>query len=151
MYQRILLAVDGSRASELALRQAAIIAHATGSEVEALFVADNSDVFFGLSFYNPAKVMEGVLSFGREALAGAAACLESAGIKNTTVLLERPLAPGKISATLVAEADAWNADLIVMGTHGRRGVGRLVMGSVAEGVVRKTNKPVLLIRSESED
>lgn len=61
------------------------------------------------------------------------------------------MSPGKIADTIVAEADARNADLIVLGTHGRRGVRRLVMGSVAEGVIRQSNKPVLLVRSEKED
>jgi nucleotide-binding universal stress UspA family protein len=151
MYQRILLAVDGSRSAELAVSQAIIVARATASEVEVLFVADNSDVFFEMSFYNPAKLMDGVLVFGGKALSAAAESLKAAGVQYTTKLLERPVSPGRISATIVAEADAWNAGLIVMGTHGRRGVKRLVMGSVAEGVLRKTNKPVLLIRSEIEE
>ncbi|MCY1219013.1 hypothetical protein D3C86_1974000 [compost metagenome] len=63
---------------------------------------------------------------------------------------EKPVAPGRISLTIVTEADAWNADLIVLGTHGRRGVRRLLMGSVSEGVLAKTSKPVLLVRSEVE-
>jgi nucleotide-binding universal stress UspA family protein len=56
---------------------------------------------------------------------------------------------GRNAADLIAaEADAWPADLIVVGTHGRRGVRRLLLGSVAEGVVRTATKPVLLIRGE---
>lgn len=46
---------------------------------------------------------------------------------------------------IISEAESWLADLIVIGTHGRTGVTRLLMGSVAEGVVRETNVPVLLI------
>ncbi|MNF13821.1 Universal stress protein family protein [compost metagenome] len=60
------------------------------------------------------------------------------------------MAPGRISTTIAVEADKWNADMIVMGTHGRRGVRRLLMGSVAEGVLSQTSKPLLLIRSEIE-
>ena len=53
----------------------------------------------------------------------------------------------RIATAIVEEAAAWGADLIVIGTHGRRGFEHLVLGSVAEGVVRRATVPVLLIRS----
>ncbi|MBB1631085.1 universal stress protein [Cupriavidus sp. UME77] len=151
MYQRILLAVDGSRSSELALSQAITVAKATGSEVKVLFVADDNDVFFTAGSYDPRKLMEGILAAGRDALAAAAARLADAGIPHSTLILEKPVSPGQISTTIVEQADRWNADLIVIGTHGRRGFRRLVMGSVSEGVVHKSNKPVLMVRSEIEE
>lgn len=150
MYQRILLAVDGSQSSGLALSQAIILATATGAEVKALFVADDSDAFFDVAYFDARALMESIRSFGRKVLTEAEGKLEAAGIRHTTQLVEKPVAPGQISSTIVAQADAWNADLIVLGTHGRRGVRRLLMGSVSEGVVGKTNRPVLLIRSEIE-
>ncbi|WER49089.1 universal stress protein [Cupriavidus sp. WKF15] len=150
MYQRILLAVDGSQSSDLALSQAIILASATGAEVKALFVADDSDAFFDAAYFDARAVMEGILAYGRKALAEAADKLEAAGIRHTTQLVEKPVAPGQISSTIVAQADTWSADLIVLGTHGRRGVRRMLMGSVSEGVVSKTSRPVLLIRSEVE-
>ncbi len=150
MYQRILLAVDGSQSSDLALSQATIVAKATGAEVKALFVADDSDAFFDVAYLDAKALMEGIRSFGRKVLAETAGKLEAAGVTHTTQLVEKPVAPGQISSTIVAQADAWSADLIVLGTHGRRGVRRLLMGSVSEGVVGKTNRPVLLIRSEVE-
>lgn len=70
-------------------------------------------------------------------------------MRHTTKLLEKPVSPGRISLTIVEEANQTSTDLIVLGTHGRRGLKHLVMGSVAEGVVRKTNKPVLMVRSET--
>ncbi|AXV76740.1 MULTISPECIES: universal stress protein [Ralstonia solanacearum species complex] len=150
MYQRILLAVDGSHASELALHQAILVGKASGAEVEALFVADNTDAFFDPIGYDALGAEARVLEYGRETLAQAAAKLESAGVRHTTKLMEKPVSPGQISATIVEEANESNADLIVLGTHGRRGLKHLVMGSVAEGVVHKTNKPVLMVRSETE-
>ncbi|CCF95753.1 universal stress protein [Ralstonia solanacearum] len=150
MYQRILLAIDGSHASQLALEQTAMIGQATGAEVEALFVADDTDAFFDPVGYDAAALAERILEYGRETLAQAAARLQAAGVHHTTKLLEKPVSPGKISATIVAEADTSGADLIVLGTHGRRGLKHMVMGSVAEGVVHKTNKPVLMVRSEAE-
>jgi nucleotide-binding universal stress UspA family protein len=151
MYQRILIAVDGSHSSDLALSQAITVAKATGAEVRAVFVADDSDLFFEVSHIDNESLMKSIASYGNGVLVATSNRLSEAGIRCSTRLLEKPISPGKISATIVAEADAWPADLIVLGTHGRRGVRRLVMGSVSEGVVRKTHRPVLLIRSEMED
>jgi len=151
MYQRVLVAVDGSHSSDLALSQAIEVAKPIGAEVRAVFVADDSDLFFEISHIDNEALMKSIASFGNDALEAACKRLTGSGVRCSMQLFEKPISPGKISATIVAEADAWNADLIVLGTHGRRGVRRLVMGSVSEGVVRKTSKPVLLIRSEVED
>ncbi|MBP0618561.1 universal stress protein [Cupriavidus consociatus] len=150
MYHRILLAIDGSRSSDLALSQAIIVARATGAEVKALYVVDDSDVYFEASYFDPREVVTTLAAHGRKALDAATARLGEAGIRSTAQLDEKPVTPGRISSTIVAEADAWNADLIVMGTHGRRGVRRMLMGSVSEGVLARTSKPVLLVRSEME-
>lgn len=151
MYQRILLAVDGSHASYLALHQAIVVSKATGAEVEALFVADSSDITFDMVGADSIAYANQVVNYGRDTLAEVSKKLDAAGVKHSTKLLEKSIAPGQISATIVAEANETAADLIVLGTHGRRGLKHLVLGSVAEGVVRKTNKPVLMVRSEVEE
>jgi nucleotide-binding universal stress UspA family protein len=69
-----------------------------------------------------------------------------AGIKAETKLIEATPPGARIASMIAAEAKAWPADMIVIGTHGRRGVDHLLMGSVAEGVVRISPVPVLLIR-----
>jgi nucleotide-binding universal stress UspA family protein len=53
---------------------------------------------------------------------------------------------GQIADVILNEARKWRADLLVMGTHGRRGFSHLLLGSTAEGVVRASAKPVLLVR-----
>jgi len=151
MYQRILLAIDGSHGAYLALHQAIVISKATGAEVEALFVADSSDATFDMVGTDSIAYAKQVVEFGRDTLADVAKRLDAAGVMHSTKLLEKFVAPGQISATIVAEANETGADLIVLGTHGRRGLKHLVLGSVAEGVVRKTNKPVLMVRSEVEE
>lgn len=151
MYRRILLAVDGSRSADLALAEAARVAKATGAEVEVLFVADDSDLFLGAPPSDPAKLRQGIVALGRRTLQAAAETLETEGVPATTKLIEQPVAPGKFAATIVAEADRWGADLIAMGTHGRRGINRVVMGSVSQGVIRGTARPVLLTRSPGEE
>ena len=54
------------------------------------------------------------------------------------------------AAEILAEADRWGADLIVMGTHWRHGLAHLILGSVAEGVVQRSNVPVLLLRASDD-
>jgi len=151
MYERILVAVDGSNSSNLAIAQAILIAKECGAEVNALFVADDTELFFGVSYPDPNDLMREVMTFGQKVLADAARRFEAEGVRCACRLLKRQVSPSRISDTIVGEACSWSADLIVMGTHGRRGLRRLVMGSVAEGVVRKTHLPVLLIRSELKD
>ena len=151
MYQKILLAMDDSHASELALSQAIILAKATGSEVKVLFVA--SDETGGLTGHAGMSTGIPELSdIGQRTLADATKLLQGAEIVHATQLSQqRNIPPAQIHEVIVAEADAWGADLLVLGTHGRRGVRRMIMGSVSEGVVSKTTKPVLLIRSSLED
>jgi len=151
MYQRILVAVDGSKSSDLAIEQAITLSKATGADVKALFVADDSDLFFDISYMDPSVLMNEIRTYGEKSLAAAAERFRAAGVLNATLhLVERPTSPGQISDTIVAEAERWKADLIVLGTHGRRGMRRMVMGSVSEGVVSKTELPVLLIRCVAE-
>lgn len=149
MYQKILLAVDDSHASELALSQAIILARSTGSEVQALFVVSSETG--GLIRKEGTSTEPEISATGQRALADAAKLLQAAGIIHLTKLSESHVLPDQIHEVIVAEADAWNADLVVMGTHGRRGVNRMVLGSVSEGVISKTAKPVLLVRSALED
>jgi nucleotide-binding universal stress UspA family protein len=65
-----------------------------------------------------------------------------------SVLVEKFIGP--VAEIIVSQAKKQRADLIVIGTHGRRGVTRLVMGSDAEGVVRRSPVPVLLVRSREQ-
>lgn len=56
---------------------------------------------------------------------------------------------GQVSDVIEEEAELWNADLIIVGTHGRRGFRRLLLGSVAESLARISTKPVLLVRAQA--
>jgi len=70
------------------------------------------------------------------------------GIEAATKLIEIKRAGDRVTDMIAKEADNWPADLIVISTHGRRGFNHLLMGSVAEGVMRIATKPVLLIRGQ---
>jgi len=149
MYERILVAVDGGPSSDLAIAQATGLAKALGAEVKVLFVVDDSEMFLDAGFVDPQQIMDGLISLGKKALAAAARRLQDAGVRFQTELADKPTVPGDIAGTIVRHAEHWPADVIVMGTHGRRGVRRVIMGSVSEGVVAGTGKPVLLIRGET--
>ena len=99
--------------------------------------------------------MEGALAYdpgiigalkkaGRRILAGAAADAKKRGVRAKTVLAEN--VAGRVADAIVRQAKKSRASLIVIGTHGRRGVTRMVMGSDAELVVRYAPVPVLLVR-----
>ena len=148
MYERILVAVDGGPSSDLAISQAVGLAKSMHAEVKVLFVVDDTELFFEPAFIDPEEIMRGMLSVGQKAVSSAARRFENAGVRCLTELAERPVSPGDLSGTIVHHAEQWPADLIVMGTHGRRGVRRVIMGSVSEGVVSRSSKPVLLIRGE---
>lgn len=147
MYQRILVAMDGGAASELALEQAMVIARAADAQVEVVHVVDDRSPFMDVTGLDPVRLIEDLATAGESVLAGAAGRLAMAGVRHQTALLGRPMVDGDIAATIAREANAWGADLVAMGTHGRRGMRRLLMGSVAQGVIAQTHAPVMLVRA----
>ncbi|SDD84911.1 Nucleotide-binding universal stress protein, UspA family [Cupriavidus sp. YR651] len=149
MYRRILLGIDGSPSSWQALQQAVSMAQATNAEVCAMFVADDSGLLFEIPLSDRPRLMADVIAYGKRVLAGAGACLSAAGVRWSSRLVEAPGMPARIAEAIVAEADHWSADVIVMGTHGHRAVRHMVLGSVSERVVSKTVRPVLLVRDPS--
>jgi nucleotide-binding universal stress UspA family protein len=89
--------------------------------------------------------MEALRDGGRQVLKDAKALVTAAGLEAETVLYDS--VEGRVHELTVAEARKWPAEVIVIGTHGRRGVGRLVLGSSAEYVLRLSPVPVLLVRA----
>jgi nucleotide-binding universal stress UspA family protein len=83
---------------------------------------------------------------GQALLKDAVSSARQQGVEADTEIVESPMGP--VGAVIAEYAEQWAADLIVIGTHGRRGIRRLVMGSDAEYVVRTTPVPVLLVRAE---
>jgi nucleotide-binding universal stress UspA family protein len=148
MYQRILVPVDGSPTSERGLDEALQLARLTGGSIRLLHVVDELSVAMGSTAgFMPAAPDTFTLlrDGGSQILASAQARAEAAGVAVDTVLDES--LGGRISDLVVAQAQRWPADLIVIGTHGRRGVGRLLMGSDAEQILRQAPVPVLLVRA----
>ena len=147
-YKRILVPVDGSATSKAGLREAIALAKGQGASLLLVHVADQHYIaLMGMesSAAGISEMMEGVKRAGRGILKSAQAAADKAGVKANSVLLETLTGPA--ADLIVKQAKKSGADLIVLGTHGRRGVRRLLMGSDAEQVVRNAPVPVMLVRS----
>ena len=146
MYTHILVPVDGSPTSELGLDEAVKLARLTGARLRLMHVLDQNVYATGMDGFGAmtADLIPLLREGGEKILKTAKARVEASGVPVETVLLES--FAGRICEQVVAEATSWHADLIVLGTHGRRGIGRLFMGSDAEQIVRLAPTPVLLVR-----
>jgi len=147
MYKSILVAVDGSQTSELALHEAIQLAKATGARLRIVNAVDEAN-FNWMEYPNLTEIWDALVAGGRALLSKAASTAAEAGIEADTRLIEMNRVGDRIPEALAREADDWPADLIVVGTHGRRGLSHMFLGSVAEGIVRVASQPVLLIRSK---
>lgn len=146
MYQNILVPVDGSPTSNGGLDEAIKVARLTGGRVRLLHVSDEMPFVMNADGDGAASsdVRQIFKERGEKILAHARATVEQSGIAVDTVLFES-FGAGLVEH-VVDQVKEWGADLIVLGTHGRRGVGRLLMGSDAEQVLRDATVPVLLVR-----
>lgn len=143
MYRRILMPVDGSACSDAALAHGLQLAKEQGAEVKILHVLDTQALYLLYEGIYVEEIADRWRREGEAFVARAADQARGAGVGATTELAD---GGGRIPDAIVGAAKAWSADLIVMGTHGRHGFDHLLLGSAAEGVVRTTPVPVLLIR-----
>ena len=146
MYKKILVAVDGSPVSEAALRAAFDLAKTMGATLRIAHAVDEATLNWDAEYVDPAEIWNAMAQSGRSILEKAAAAAAAAGIPADTKLIEIATVGKRIPEAIADEAAAWPADIVVVGTHGRRGFSHMFLGSVAEGIVRVSTKPVLLIR-----
>ena len=144
-YKRILAAVDGSPTSDNGLREALRVARREDARLFIVNVVNDFPTFTALDGPAPVDLVPLLREGGRRVLARASTIAKKAGVKPT--MLMREMVGGLAADAIVREARKQRADLIVLGTHGRRGVRRMVMGSDAEQVVRTSPVPVLLVRA----
>ena len=146
-YRRILVPIDGSPTSMRGLDEAIGLCQATGGCIRVLHVLDDIAFVAGLEsgaaysrdvIPRMRKRSEDVLEAGRKRV-------EAAGVAVDAVLIES--FAQRTSEVVCKQAVAWKADLIVVGTHGRRGVRRMMLGSDAELIVREAPVPVLIVRA----
>jgi nucleotide-binding universal stress UspA family protein len=139
--RKILVPLDGSALAEAALSKAVEIVKESPRASLVLLRAAEAPVMFG---GDPIEAQVGVVREAEEYLDAVVARLEKEGVTSIeTSVWYGPAAPAIVEAAAVV-----HADLIVMSTHGRSGLGRLFLGSIAESVLRGTHAPILLLRPE---
>ncbi len=148
MYDRILVPTDGSEPATAAIEEAVDLAVQTDAELHALFVVEPIPLGGFSAGPGPASaewddVVEEQHSEGEQATAAVA----DRGTEREIDVVEA-IEHGKPTAQILEYVDDNDIDAIVMGTHGRSGADRLVLGSVTEKVVRKSDVPVLTVRME---
>ena len=153
MYEHLLVALDGSSAAERVLDHAEALATAFSSTITLLRATISAEMFLAETaggdatvgqvgpLMDPTPVLEADRESATEYLDGVAARLRQ---HNLTVNVEHPEGPA--NHVIVERASALGASLILMTTHGRSGLGRVVFGSVADSVLRHATCPVLMVR-----
>jgi nucleotide-binding universal stress UspA family protein len=151
MYKRILVPVDGSLTSMLGLKEAIRLAKSQKARLRVVHVIEELVVMSATSGSYMSgtigDVMGELTKAGKKIIEHAVGLGRKDGLRVESSMLD--IRGSCTAELLVREAKRWRADIIVMGTHGRRGVRRLVMGSDAEEVVRTAPVPVMLVRPQS--
>ena len=147
MYQRILVPVDGSTTAARGLREALGLASGQDTRLFFLHVVDDYSTLSEMtSAAGYDEMLRGLRQFGLDVLAKARHEADAAGLHCETLM--REVTGKRVADVIVEQVGQHHCDLIVMGSHGRRGISRLALGSTAEGVARISPVPVLLVRLE---
>ncbi|OUM00929.1 universal stress protein [Variovorax sp. JS1663] len=147
MYQRILVPIDGSTTSKRGLEEAIALAKLTQGRLRLFHVIDELSFALSMDAYagHAGDWLNMLRENGRRLLADGRDAAQAAGVEVEAQLCDT--FSSSVHQLVVDEATRWPAELIVLGTHGRRGVGRVIMGSSAEQILRYSPVPVLLVRA----
>ena len=146
MYDRILVPTDGSECADRAVEHALDIAGQYDAELHVLSVVDSRDVSHSAPAISPDQVEQTLRDRAESVVEEVADRAEAAGVDAVTAV-----EPGIPDDVVVEYAEDEDCDLIVMGTHGRTGLERYLLGSVTERTVRRSSVPVLTVRGTDED
>lgn len=150
MYRKILVPIDGSPTSARGLAEAVAMARACGASLVLLHVVDAYPlVADSASVAAWEAMLQSLRAQGKAILDQSASVASAHGVAAEETFVESP--SGRVADRIVEAAERSGADLIVMGTHGRRGFSRLTLGSDAELVMRAASVPVLLVRYPATD
>jgi nucleotide-binding universal stress UspA family protein len=147
MFNRILVPIDGSPTSNAGLAEAIRLAKLTGGSLRLVHVLDELAFTGGMEFYG-AEVLRRLQEGGQKVLAEGERVAKAAGVPVETKLFES--FGDRLTDLVEKDVAEWKADLIVIGTHGRRGLLRALLGCEAEQVARHATVPVLLLRPKGE-
>jgi nucleotide-binding universal stress UspA family protein len=145
MYKRILVPLDGSETARYGLREAITLAKEQNATLRLIHVVSEFPIMVEMAnVANFDKVRKSLFECGEAMLQEAKALADSLGVQTEIQLCE--LGGGRVADAIVQEARDAGCDLIVIGTHGRRGISRTLLGSDAERVLRQSPVPILLVR-----
>jgi nucleotide-binding universal stress UspA family protein len=147
MYAKILVPIDGSDASLRALDEAAKLARLCRARVDLLHIVEATSGGFEPPEVYLEDILPRFIERGQKLLSDKAEALRAQGLAVDTLLIEG--GTERVSDLIIEQVRVRGDELIVLGTHGRRGVTRLMMGSDAEQVARISPVPVMLVRPES--
>jgi len=146
MYSRILVAMDDSESSRHALEHAVGLAKALPASLRVIHVADMGWLPIGPEVaFDTHALMAARRDVGERIVTLARGILQAAALEPDAALVETETPTQHVAQAIAQEASRWNADLVMLGTHGRRGYQHLVLGSVAEQMARLSSRPLLLI------
>ncbi|ANA35830.1 Putative universal stress protein [Ralstonia mannitolilytica] len=151
MYDKILVAVDGSPTSDRALDEAIRLAQKLGSELVIAHVIDNAYLKYDVGYIDTRGFMEALIAQGKKIVGEGRAKAAKAGVHVQSIVVDDPIGTFDVGFAIEQTAQDTGAQAVVLGTHGRRGFQRLLLGSVAESVVRQSTLPVLLVRAVPTD
>ena len=143
MYRRILVPVDGSETSNRAVVAALQMARENGGRIRLVHALDELAYLSGYEY--SADLLKAARDEGARVLEAAQSMAQSASVPADGRLVET--AGRRLGELVAEEARNWEADLVVVGTHGRRGMSRILLGSGAEQVLRLAPVPVLAVRT----
>src|SRR4030066_612010 len=148
MYSKILVAVDESETSRHALQQAIELARKLSASLRMVHVLDMSWLPIGAEVaIDTGALREARRGAGEKIIAAARDTAQQAGFEAESGLIETETPLQRIAEAIAEEASRWGANLVMLGTHGRRGFQHLVLGSGAEAMARLSQTPVLLVPS----
>ncbi len=140
LFNKIVLAVDGSEISRNAVKYAIELARQSNGTIIAIHVIPPIDVM-DIETFNPEKILEGLKEEGKKILSEVDELAAKAGVK-----VQTSIETGVPFEKICAVAEALGCDLILMGSHGRTGIGKVLIGSVTERVISRATCPVLVVR-----
>lgn len=145
MYRRILIATDGNRTSQRALLEAIRLAKDQQAQLRVVYVVDEAYILGDAEFVDRTAIERAWVKTGQQALEQAKQIAGAEHLDIETRLLETETLGENVADAILQEARHWPADLIVMGTHGRKGLRHLLLGSIAESVMQASPVPILLV------
>lgn len=146
MYKNILVPVDGSLASDRGLQEAVTLARSLGARLRLLHVIDEFALTIDLGGASVDSLRAALHRYGEQVLDAGKRRAAELGVQAEAAT--RVTAERRVAHAVLAEATDCKADLIVMGTNGRRGLSHLMLGSDAETVLKSSPVPVLLVRPQ---